>query len=193
MIILFGIVSRQRDDAADAKVVSDDELVRVAQAEPARFTMLYERYLDRIYAYCYLRLQSREAAEDATSEIFLEVFVALPRYQERAFAAWLFRIAHNTVVNSQKRRPTTVLDADRLLAPGPTLEDAAVDAAERHELLQAISHLADEQRNVLELDSAGWSGGEIAAAMGKSEAAVRMLRHRAVERLKQLIIKREVY
>jgi RNA polymerase sigma-70 factor (ECF subfamily) len=194
MLFLFGLTRRRAIDAPLAAVSpSDSELVREAQANPAHFTALYERYLEQIYSYCYVRLGRHEVAEDATSEIFLKVFAALPRYRDQMFAAWLFRIAHNVVINIQRQtRPGAVLELESLPDPAPGMEQTLIEATQRQDFRSALAQLPDEQRTVLELDCADLSGAQIAAAMGKSDAAVRMLRHRAILRLKQIIANEEI-
>lgn len=191
LIGLFGLTRRRKaaPSSLEYAQVDDRDLVRAARSDPASFTALYERYLDRIYSYCYVRLQSQEAAEDASSEIFLKAFVGLSDYREGLFAAWLFQIAHNVVLNSQRRRqPGALFEAELLADPGPSLEDVVVARADRQSVRAAVASLPDEQRTVVELQCAGWSGEQIAVALGKSGPAVRMLRHRAVERIRQIVL-----
>ena len=75
--------------------LSDQALVERAQRNPAAFEGLYDRYLDPIYAYCHRRLGTRELAEDATSQVFVQALAALPRFRAHSFRAWLYTIAHN--------------------------------------------------------------------------------------------------
>ena len=62
-------------------LMTDALLVARAQRDPAAFSPLYEAYFDPVYRYCYHRLGSWEAAEDATSVIFTNALAALPRYR----------------------------------------------------------------------------------------------------------------
>jgi RNA polymerase sigma-70 factor, ECF subfamily len=159
----------------------DEPLVAAAQADPRAFAPLYERYCERIYRYCYFRLGSSTAAEDATSEVFLKAMAALPRYRPGVFAAWLYTIARNVVADHH---------ASRERAPdGLEGIEAAVDERddERQALLAAVAQLPAEQRTAIELQFAGWSGEEIAASLGKSLPATKMIRYRAVARLRELL------
>jgi RNA polymerase sigma factor (sigma-70 family) len=195
MPFLLGLVS-QKQAAMQAQTtdeMSDDELASAAQADPRTFTALYERYFQKVYSYCYIRLVEREAAEDATSETFLKALAGLSGYRNGIFAAWLFQIAHNVIVDIQrKRRPQTLPKASYLPQPGSSLEEAFIRRSERQGVQEAVAQLPDEQRTVLQMQCAGWSGIQIAEAMGKSTAAVRMLRWRAVEKLRELIARQEV-
>lgn len=173
---------RREPDADEADHVS------AAREDPRAFTTLYARYLQPVYGYCYVRLGSREAAEDATGETFMKALAALPSFRDGTFAAWLFRIAHNVVVDLQGgRRPTAPLDAAEPRDEDPTPEEVVVASAEAAALRAALARLSPEQRAVLELQLAGWSQRDVAAALGKSEAAVKMLRLRAVARLRTLL------
>src|SRR6187401_1002254 len=79
--------------------LDDATLVAAARANRQAFRPLYERNVDTIYRYCLLKLGSREAAEDATSEVFLRAVARLETYHGGPFAGWLFRIAQHVVAD----------------------------------------------------------------------------------------------
>ncbi len=172
-----------------------DDLVLVARAQRDReaFGLLYDRYLDRIYRFCYRRLGTREAAEDATSAVFTKALTALGTYQERpgGFRAWIFTIAHNVVTDvyrDRARRPSEPLAEDyELVDPDPSPEDAAVASDQRRRLHALIDHLTPDQRQVIELRLAGLSGAEIGEILGRSRGAVNLAQHRAIKRLQRVI------
>ncbi len=172
---------------------NDAELVIAARTNPRAFIPLYERYLGPVYRYCYVRLDSREAAEDATSDVFLKALACLPSLRGQTFAAWLFRIAHNVVVDIyRRRRPTHRLETAEGQSDPTQAPDADVEARAEHEALYAaLAQLPDEQRAAVELKLAGWSGEQIAVALGKSQAAVKMHRYRALDRLRTLLTQAE--
>ncbi len=170
-----------------------DEAVAVAaQADPAAFLPLYERYVERVYGYCRARLGTRTRAEDATSEVFLKALDRIHTYRGGSFIAWLFAITRNVVTDDHRGLRPEVLE----LSPevrhaqdgGVTPEDWAVISAQRQAMRDALGRLPDEQRTVVELQVAGWSGSQIADALGKSEGAIKMLRLRAVRRLRELML-----
>ncbi len=123
----------------------DAALVVAAQADPHAFAPLYARYVGPVYRYCAARLDSREAAEDATAEVFARVLAALARYRDGSFAAWLFRIAHNVVADLHP-----LAAAGDPPDPGRTAEEEAVAGAERAALWAALATLPDDQRATIE-------------------------------------------
>lgn len=169
-------------DAGSADVV----LVAAARVNPHAYTFLYERYVDRVYRYCYLKLGSRDAAEDATSQVFLEALDGLARYRGGYFAGWLFRIAQNTVSDVyRQRRPSLTLDAaSQVPDPAVEPEQSAIAHSELDALHVALKTLPEDQRLVMELQLADLSTKEIASALGRSANAIRIIRHRAFQRLR---------
>ncbi len=166
---------------------SETALVAQARGDREAFAALYYRYFDAVYRYCYHRLGSREAAEDATSQIFLQVWTALPRYQEvGTFRIWLFTIAHNVVTNrARARRPNAPLEmASDHADPAPLPEELALAVDEHRTLAASVATLPPDQRRAVELRLAGLTGPEIARVLGRSHAAVKMLQLRAVDRLR---------
>jgi RNA polymerase sigma-70 factor (ECF subfamily) len=181
-----GIAEYHAEPAEMPGVEPDDgALIAAARADPRAFTPLYERYVDRVYRYCYLQLGNHAAAEDATSEVFLKALAGLGGFRGGNVAAWILRIARNAVIDTyRRRRPSASIDAVSELAdPAPTPEGAALAGAEQQALREALAALPDDQRAAVALQLAGWSGEQIAAALDRSPAAVYMLRTRALARM----------
>jgi RNA polymerase sigma-70 factor (ECF subfamily) len=178
---------------AGSPVVSvEADLVARAQRDRQEFAHLYREYLPQVYRYCYRSLGSREAAEDATSQIFTQALAALPRYTSRSFRAWLFTIAHNVVIDeARRRRPASSLDlAQTLVDPSPQLDDALIESETRQTIAGLMSQLSPAQRRVLELRLSGLTAVEIAAVMGRSHGTIRNLHYQTVARLRELLAAR---
>ena len=177
-------------DGEEIRPVDDESaLIREAQRERSAFGLLYERYVDRVYAYLRSRTASDDDAADLTQQVFLQALDALPRYRPRGvpFAAWLLRIARNTAINfHRRRRQTTAWD---LIPPAlqPVVLEEPGARLERAETLQWLFGQLDLQsRDILILRfAADLSTAETAAVVGKSEAATRMRLLRALRFLKE--------
>jgi RNA polymerase sigma-70 factor (ECF subfamily) len=173
--------------------VIDDNAALVARAQHNRqdFALLYRQYLPHVYRYCYRRLGSREAAEDATSQVFAQALAAFPRFEDRggSFRSWLFTIAHNVVMDEVRRaRPSLSLDAAVTIAASvPEPDDVVIQAEERQTLAGLLLQLPMPQRQVVELRMAGLAGVEIAAVLGRSHGAIRKLQYRTLLRLRDAI------
>jgi RNA polymerase sigma factor (sigma-70 family) len=171
----------------DASTQSDDvALVADARRDRRAFGALYDRYAERVYSYCLHRLDSREAAEDATSLIFTRAIAGLHRFQGGSFAAWLFAIAHNTVANVyRERRPEAPLEAiGEIASPSSSPEDLALGRDDQRLVRELLGSLPADQRRVIELRLAGLTGAEIAEALGRSLASIKMLQARALARMR---------
>ncbi len=165
-----------------------------ARADPARFDALYRKYVAQVYNYAVYELGDHHEAEDATERTFLSALAGLPRFEERAlprdgegastFRIWLFRIARN-VVNERRRRwrrrPEAPLDL-ALSAPDPTdIEHAVVARESALSAWRAVDRLSGDRRRAVILRFVHeMSTAEIAAILGRSEGAVRVLIHRGL-------------
>ena len=178
--------------------------IRAAQRDPDAAAAIYATWFEPVFRYCLRRLDSPEAAEDATSRIFERVLRALPDYRVdesrpgATFRSWLFAIAHNTIVDHHRRRRFH-LSLDRLLRPmrdipafdppdpGRTPDDTAIGRDEDRAVRQALGHLPERQRRVVELRLAGLKGPEIAAALNMTHPAVKSAQFRAYQTLREVL------
>jgi len=162
-------------------LLSDDALVRAAQADVRRFEALYDRYVGLVYRFCLRRVQNESAAEDATSTVFVKALAALPNFSLRtsSFRSWLFTIAFNVVMDQQRarlRRPEEPLgETDWRAHRDPPLDDLLVADEQRRTVSAAIARLSEDQRRVVELRLAGLNGHEISVVTGRSHGAVRSI------------------
>jgi RNA polymerase sigma-70 factor, ECF subfamily len=161
---------------------------RVAGGERDAFAGIYEALLDPIYRYLYWNVGSREEAEDLAEEVFLKCLVNIGRFNPKRgpFKAWAFRIAHNVMVDQQRRKgrrgeEELADDLENGTAPHPeTLEERERAGA----LRASLTELPEMQRQVIVMKYfAEMSNSEAAAALGRSEGAVNALQHRALRRL----------
>lgn len=168
----------------------DGAIALRARTDPDAFADLYNRYAKQVISYFLVRTKSREDAEDLASQVFVRAFEALPRFRsgEGTVRSWLFAIAHNLAISHfRSTRQTRSIDDIDVLDRAPSPEDHAAFMDDVSRLKQALALLTDEQRAVVELRLAGLSGIEISRALGKSHAAIKMLQHRAIEHLRDVL------
>lgn len=174
----------------DEAIPPDDyDLVTQAARDRRCFGALYDRYLTVVYRYCYLRLGSKEAAEDATSSVFTRAMIAIGSCDAERFRPWLFAIARNVVTDVYRSRqgvePLEV--ALDLSDPRPGPLEFALEGDDERSVRSLLDRLTLEQREIVELRLAGLSGVEIAAALGMNPGAVRAAQFRAFSRLRALL------
>ncbi len=168
------------------------QLVERARRDPAAFGVLYEHYIDRIYAYIYHRVGNAEDTEDLTARTFYRALDKLDSYEDRGlpFSAWLFRIAHNLVANwhrDHSRR--NFLSLDRLWShsrSGDTPHEQLEREEDHNELWAAIERLPNERRNLLLYKfGSRLSNVEIGEMLNKSESAIKSLYFRTLSTLRK--------
>ena len=171
------------------QTLDEPTLVRAAQSDAQAFGALYDRYVQRVYRYCFYRTNHAPDAEDLTAQIFLAALEGLPRYrQDGHFAGWLFSIARKKVADFHRRRQHATQPLDASALP-PIHSDLAVDVEKsqrREHLLKQILALAEDERDLIHLRYvAELSFAEIARTLHKNEEAVKKTLYRLIARLKQ--------
>ena len=163
-------------------------LVEAARKDRRQFAALYEAHFDRVYAFAFVRLWDRQAAEDVAAEVFLRALRSFDRYEFRGtpFAAWLYRIATNLLSDRAARanRERPLVDADEQSVPA--VDSAEIEEAERRaRLFAGVRALPDAQRQVIEMRfGEERSIRDVAAALNKSEGAIKQLQLRALRALR---------
>lgn len=170
----------------------DEQLIKqVKNGDAEAFGMLYEQYAEVIFRYIYSHLESRLDAEDLTEDIFMRAWKALPKYDERGlpFSAFLFRIARNSLIDYyRQKKAVTSLDDIEVQSREPGLEEAVDVKIENHDLKKSMAGLREDYRNVLIFRFlSGLSPEETAQLMQRSVGAVRVLQHRALSALKDVL------
>jgi RNA polymerase sigma-70 factor (ECF subfamily) len=171
-------------------------LVDLAKGGDAEaFGYLYDHYASTVYRFVYYRVSgSRPLAEDLTSETFFRALRSLStyRWQGKDFGAWLITIARNLVTDHFKSSRTRLealsedLTAHAGVTEGP--EDEVISGLTNEVLIEALGTLAAEQQECLVLRFLnGYSIAETAAALGRSEGAVKQLQLRAIRNLSKLL------
>jgi RNA polymerase sigma-70 factor (ECF subfamily) len=167
---------------------------RAQQGDQVALTQLYEAHFDRIYRYIAIKIGDRTEAEDMTQQVFLHAIKSLSGYREKGmhFSSWLYRIAHNQVVDylrKKSRRITVSLDES---LPIPAADGDPKILVEMkiamEEVVVATKKLTAAQQEVISLRfAAELSITEVAGVMGKSEGAIKALQHSAIVALRKAL------
>lgn len=165
-------------------------LIEAAQKDPGRFAALYEDNFARVYAYIARRVHDRAEVEDLTSEVFRQALAGLPRFEWRGvpFAAWLFRIAANAIIDLSKRAAkernvSAIIDVPAGAGLDGTEELEEIE--ERARLFSLVERLPADQRRVVVMRFAEEKSiREIACDLGRSEGAVKQLQFRGLQSLR---------
>ncbi len=175
-----------------SKITELDRLVEKAQKGDAdAFARIYDELVKPVYRYIYYRVEE-SIAEDLTEDTFLKVWQNLKKYKKgkNPFSSWVFKIAHNLVVDYYRQNKTTEMIEE-------TIVDTKLESNPHYQadlkltqirLRKVIRRLPDNYQEIIilkyinELDNK-----EIAHAVGKSEGAVRTIQFRALDRLKSLL------
>jgi RNA polymerase sigma-70 factor (ECF subfamily) len=175
-------------------VVNEEYIVQQAiDGNRWAFTQIYDIYFDRIYRYIYVRVRKQAEAEDLTQEVFIKALKAIGSYKigKAPFASWLFRIAHNQVIDYVRKyakNPETSLDD----APPSVGSEDPVAMTERKfeiaELNAAVMELPPAQQEVISLRFvAGLPIADVAKILGKSEGTVKALQFNGTVSLRRLL------
>jgi RNA polymerase sigma-70 factor, ECF subfamily len=181
-------------DASRAREREEERLLvqSAIERDTTSFAALYDRHVVRIYRHIYYLVNDSKEAEDLTAQTFLKAWEAIDRYKERGapFVAWLLRIAHNLTVSFlRSKRDHSVLEdhyEDPKMTRNP--EQALEQATDESSVRAAVSLLREEQRQVIMLrfvDELDYR--EVAAMIGKSIPAVRVIQHRALGNLRRIM------
>ena len=174
--------------------MQDEENIvrRAKQHDQEAFSQLYEENFDKIYRYVALKIGDRIEAEDMTQQVFLKALQSISSFKWKGvpFSAWLFRIAHNQVVDylrKKSKRPTTPLDESQARSDSnPQL--MAEKSLDIEQLVLATKKLTKAQQEVISLRFAGELPiAQVAKIMGRSEGAIKALQHSAIVALRKVL------
>lgn len=167
-----------------AKAGDPDErlLIESAKRDPRGFGELYERNFERVYSYVVSRVHDRSEAQDVTAEVFHQALANLDRFEWRGvpFAAWLYRIAANAIVD-RAQRVAREASIDQDARDETDLEEVE----QRAQIFRLVADLPEDQSKVVRMRFVeGHSVREIAKELGRSEGAVKQLQFRALQNLR---------
>ena len=172
--------------------LSSPELIALAQrGNEDAIGALYDAHCQAVFRYFKSRSGDQQTAEDLTGEVFRRMLTGLPQYRgvDLPFRAWLFRIAHNLLVDHYRR------ESGHVLVPLRAAENVSADEINPASVIEekltmehayrAFSDLEPSQRDVLALRFLSeLSLKETAFAMGRTEDAIKALQRRGLAALR---------
>ncbi len=176
----------------------EQSLVQRAQKhDQEAFARLYEEYFDKIYRYIALKIGNRVEAEDITQQVFVKALNSISSYkwQGLPFSAWLFRIAHNQVVDylRKKTRQSTVSLNESFMASKDNPYSTTEKKMDIEQMVMATRKLTAAQQEVILLRFSGELPiAQVSSIMGKSQGAVKALQHSAIVALRKIMQTGEV-
>ncbi len=172
----------------------EESLVRRAQhRDQEAFAQLYEEHFDKIYRYVTLKIGNETEAEDMTQQVFLNALQSISSFKWKGipFSAWLFRIAHNQVVDYFRSKKRTTVPLDESLVKSNSDDNPQLVVEQKldiEQLLLATKQLTEAQREVISLRFASELPiAQVAKVMGKSQGAVKALQHSAIVALRKTL------
>jgi RNA polymerase sigma-70 factor (ECF subfamily) len=172
-------------------------LKRAREFDQAALTQVYQNYHAAIYRYIYHHLGDAQTAQDLASDVFRRFLQALRKGggPTRQLRAWLYRVAHNLIVDELRRRkhrdhqPLDDASGDAIQDGAFDLDNLVGNAIATERVRYALLALTDEQRQVVVFKFLqGMSNAETAEITGKTTGAVKALQHRALEALRAQLL-----
>jgi RNA polymerase sigma-70 factor (ECF subfamily) len=169
-----------------------DIIARAIDGDTDAFSIIYEKYVGRIYNYLYYRTGSSFEAEDLTARVFFRAFGHIGQYNNKGipFSAWLYRIAHNLVANwyrdNSRKREVPLEDYAHIHSNHEHPEVSMVQKYENEGLMSAIRKLPPDRQQLIILKFVEHlSNAEIAVIMRRSEGAIKSFYHRTLLSLRE--------
>ena len=161
----------------------------------AEFAELYRAHLRDVYSYSYYRVGDHHDAEDLTEQTFLQAYRHFERAQResngRPLRPWLIRIAHNLAANlyrDRSRKPASSIEETEALTALHTTEQLVEGRDQLSRVLDGVRQLPDDRREALIMRFAlGMDNREIARALDRSDGATKVLIHRAIKQLEEIV------
>ena len=178
----------------DTNLETENLVTQAISGDVEAFGELYTNHVTKIYRYVYYNVHDKEHAEDITQEVFLKAWKAIGscRGKEKTFSSWLYRIAHNLIIDKLRKSQKQSSREAELPEDIRDTSDRMEISLEQRDLLKVIDVLSPNQRQVIvmkfieEMDNR-----EIAETMGKSTGAIRILQMRALETLRKTLGKEQ--
>ncbi len=168
------------------------QLLQKAQTgDSAAFSRIYDEFAEKLYRFIFFRVGHKEVTEDVLSDTFVKAWQKLASINSpAALSGWLYQIAKNNIIDYYRIKKDFVPleDVAEFLEDAVNPIDTINLSLDQGKILELIKKLPTEQRLVLQYKfSEDLSNEEIAYVLNKTEGAIRVIQHRALNKLKDLL------
>ncbi len=181
------------DELKNKEAMIEKLVVLSKRGNQDAFAKLYDIFVDPIYRYVYYRVSAGDA-EDIVETVFLRVWENIRQYksQKRSFSAWIFRIAHNLIVDHYRSAKDRVFEELHPQIPDQSRQHNPIKSAQsildNEVLKKALDNMKRQYREVIIYKFINeLSNKEISEILGKSEGSLRILQFRALKALKKVL------
>lgn len=168
-------------------------LQRAQIGDQIAFGLIYDHFAEKIYRFIYFRVGHKEVAEDVLSDTFVKAWQKINQINSpQALAGWLYQIARNNIIDYYrlKKELVPLAEVEDILEDEVSSIDPLNSSFQQKKILQVMDQLSAEQQQVIKYRFfEDLTNEEIAYVMGKTEGAIRVIQHRAIARLKELLKK----
>src|SRR3989338_4238642 len=179
--------------------MTEEELKRILQkaqnGDSEAFGLIYEHFSEKIYRFIYFRVSHKEVAEDILSDTFVKSWQKINQINTpEALSGWLYQIAKNNIIDYYRIKKDLVPleEVEFFLEDAVNPVDSVNLIYQQKRIMQVMDQLNDEKKEVIKNKFfEDLSKDEIAYIMNKTEGAIRVIQHRAIEKLKELINKKK--
>ena len=187
---IFPVFSISSADLGDRSLLKS-LIIRAKQGDQSAFAEIYNLYFKKIYKFIYYRVGHKEIAEDLAEDVFLKAYSKIASIaREESFEGWLYQISRNQVIDYYREKKLTVAleDLENTLEYETNIIDVVELAEQQKIFLRLLKRLTPEQQAVIKLKFLeNLENDEIAALLNRTEGAIRVIQHRAISKLRELL------
>ncbi len=169
-------------------------LQKAQNGDQEAFGAIYDHFADKIYRFIYFRVSNKEVAEDILSDTFVKAWQKINQINSAAaLSAWIYQIAKNNIIDYYRLKKDLVSldEVEEILEVEISPIDTMEVNLQQKKILKVLDQLSEDQRQVIAYRFfEDLSIEEIAYVMSKTQGAVRVLQHRAIARLKEILGKK---
>lgn len=175
---------------ADSLDKLQQTIEKAKNGDEQAFGQLYETFFEKIYKFIYYRVSHKEVAEDLAEDVFIKAWTRIKHVKGESFSGWLYQIAKNTVIDyyRQKKVLVDLEDVENIIESDHDLASDANNAIQHKTFIRLLKQLTPEQQIIIKLKfMEDMDNVEIAEMISKTEGSIRVVQHRAIQKLQELL------